>query len=376
MLQAMLYDSEFQRRGPLPLLGASAIIRNNAVSTFTLDTNAASPIFQGDQVKGWHVRCTDGDVSLDGMFTSKRRSQDVGVREVSLSAESHVGYVERMICLLDPSKAITAQPDDDTGTYKRTGKLEDVVAAMFSANVGQTALAENKTPLVVEASQGRGKSVTINSRLENLLEVAQTAMLKDTSIVFESYLPPAGDGPRLRFRASRDLTREVRLSEINGSLSSFELEESAPEATRAIVSGPGAGDLHEFLSVSGPATDWGLARTVYVSASNDDEDEMREAGEEELADKGESASITLELVDVPGCRFGTDFTVGDKVTVRLADGAVVTDIVQSAEIEWSETGREIKLHVGPTLEDPGETDKALVKKVKALSSKLGKVEKR
>ena len=375
MLTAMLYDAGFQRRGPLPLLGGTAIIRNNAVSTFALDVNATSPIFQGDQVKGWHVRCTDGDVSLGGMFTSKRRAQEVGVREVSLSGESHVGYVERMICLLDPSKAITAQPDDDTGTYKRTGKLEDVVSAMLSANVGQTALAENKTPLVVEASHGRGKSVTINSRLENLLEVAQTAMLKDTSIVFESYMPSQG-APRRRFRASRDLTREVRLSEINGALSSFELEESAPEATRAIVSGPGAGDLHEFLSVTGPETDWGLKRTVYVSASNDDEDEMREAGTEELADKGESGSITLELVDVPGCRFGTDFNVGDKVTVRLADGATITDIVQSAEIEWSETGREIKLHVGPTLEDPSETDAALVKKVKALSSKLGKVEKR
>ena len=374
-LQAVLYDSSFQRRGPLPLLGASVVIRNNAVSTFTLDVDATSPIFQGDQVKGWHVRCNDGDVSLDGMFTSKRRAQEVGVREVSLSGESHVGYIERMICLLDPTKAITAQPDDDTGTYKRTGPLEDVVAAMLSANVGQTALAENKTPLVVDASQGRGKQVTINSRLENLLEVAQTAMLKDTSLVFETYLPPQG-APHLRFRASQDLTREVRLSETNGSLSSFELEESAPEATRAIVSGPGAGDLHEFLPVTGPSTDWGLTRTVYISASNDDEDEMMEAGTEELADKGESASISLELVDVPGCRFGTDFNVGDKVTVRLADGAVVTDIVQSAEIEWSETGREVKLHVGPTLEDPSETDSKLVKKVKSLSRKLGKVEKR
>ena len=175
MVHADFYNRDLQRLGRVPILGGSAVIRNNAVSTGVLDVNGNSPLwkrFETDpryQLEGGHVAVYDGKTQvMAGKLKSYHETNSAGVKDIELHFECHLSYVHGMITIPSPDQELTNQ--SARAYYKESGPAETVIKDAVRLHVGQDARAENRAPIIVDLSEGRGETVTINSRFQNLLE--------------------------------------------------------------------------------------------------------------------------------------------------------------------------------------------------------------
>jgi hypothetical protein len=209
----------------------------------------------------------------------------------------------------------------------------------------------------------------LETRFKTPLEEAQT--LAKGKLGFRTRLDttvtPAQ--PRFEVFTGRDLSRAIRLSEINGALGDFTLEQEAPTVTGALVGGQGEGAARFIRYRTGNKNAWGAYGLAFIDGGQtSDPTELEKSGDDALTDGQEKAAITVDVNDTPVRRFGTHYGLGDTITVELADGIKITDVVQSAEISWDEHGRTVKLTVGPTgdeLDAPG-----WVKKARSLEKQL------
>lgn len=366
MLSCYVYRADLTRVGMIPLLSGSAVIRNNDTSTFALDVDGDNPLVNYEP--GWHVAVfEDGAQIIAGRILGDELNGTTDGTDLTLTGESHIGYLSQMITLPTPSSA--ADKQDQDAYYTAKGASETLIADLVRTHVGQDAQTAWQTPIVVDASQGRGSTASLNSRFKNLLEEVQaTATVGQTT--FRTWM----DGNTIRFSqgVGRDLSRAVRFSQTNGAVGEYTLTRAAPTVTSVLVAGQGEGTARTLQLVNGNANDWGVRALQFQDRRDtDDADELTTAGTETLADGQETASITLNVNETPGLIYGVDYTVGDTVTVQLKDGATITDTVQQAAIEWSENGRAVTLQVGTT---PDDTDQPkVVTEVRRLRKALAAI---
>lgn len=373
-MEAKIFDQNLTFRGTLPVLGGQAILRNTDVSTFSIDINANSAMWARFE-HGWHVLIEDdGRQMLTGIPDKITETAAKGIRDVTLSGLCHMRYLRDMVTIPDPARPVTSQ--SDSAYYKRSGLAETVVKDMVRSHVGQDARPENKRLLVVDPDKGLGKQVAINSRFQNLLEEVKSIAAAG-GIRVQARMIPAGAGHEIRLGVveGRDLQKAVRLSQINGALDGYTLEESAPTLTRVLVGGQGEGAARTLILREGNPNDWGVNVLQFQDRRDTDDDaDLRQAGDETLEEGQASASISIEVNEIPHLRFGERFDLGDTVKIELNTGVEINDVVQSADITWSETGRAVKLQVGPVAEDLDAP--AWVKRVHELRSQLRRIQAR
>lgn len=344
MIQVRMYDPSLRLRGILPTLSGSAVLRNSNVSTFSLKVDNYNPI-TGRFTTGWHIELEDDGVQLlTGQPDKITVETTNGVSDMTISGQSHMRWVQDMITIPTPSKPVDEQ--EESAYYTAKGNAGTLIYDLLRTHIGQDARTENQRPLTV-IMDAEGAVTSINSRFQNLLEDVR-ALVGDLRVrtwmednqIFIGALP------------TQDLTRSVRLSAASGGLTGYTYELSAPTVTRVLVAGQGQGTDRTLKLHTGNENQWGVDVLQFQDRRDtDDADELEKAGADTLEEGQEQASVTLETTDMIGKRFGVDFNLGDKVTVTLADGVTITDVVQTAEIDWSETGRTVKLQIGPTQEE-------------------------
>lgn len=373
-MEAKIFDQTLAFRGTLPVIGGQAVLRNTDVSTFSIDINANSAMWERFE-RGWHVLIEDeGQQILTGIPDKITETASTGIRDVTLSGQCHMRYLRDMITIPDPSTVVTSQKD--SAYYKRSGRAETVVKDMVRSHVGQDARPENKRLLVVDPDKGLGTQVAINSRFQNLMEEVKSLAVTG-GIRVEARMVQAGTGHEIRLGVveGRDLRKAVRLSQINGALDGYTLEESAPASTRVLVGGQGEGTARTLILREGNPNDWGVNALQFQDRRDtDDVADLRQAGDETLEEGQASASITIDVNEIPHLRFGERFDLGDTVKVELNTGVEINDVVQSADITWAETGRTVKLQVGPVADDLDAP--AWVKRVHKLRSQLRRIQAR
>jgi len=376
MVHADFYNKDLQRLGRIPILGGSAAIRNNAVSTGVLDVNGNSPLwrrYETDpryQLEGGHVAVYDGKTQLiAGKLKQYVENNSAGTKDIELHFECHLSYVHGMITVPSPDRALTSQTVRPY--YRETGPAETVIKDAVRRHVGQDARSENREPIVVDLSSGRGQNVTINSRFQNLLEELQD-VAKNSGVVFFSYLDSETSEIRFGVREPNDYTRSIRLREDNGSLGNISYSLEAPTASRVLVAGQGEGTDRMLRLVESDQTDWEVKTLLFQDRRDTEEaDELIEAGEDTLADHVEKQSITIDTETLAGLKYGHDFRVGDLITVQLnsADRNAKTNIMdtlQRVELNWNESGTTYKVSVGPVMEEPdGDKARELIKQLRA-----------
>lgn len=185
MVHADFYSRDLQRLGRVPILGGSAVIRNNAVSTGVLDVNGNSPLwrrFETDpryQLEGGHVAVYDGKTQvMAGKLKSYNETNSAGVKDVELHFECHLSYVHGMITVPSPERSLTSQTVRPY--YRESGPAETVIKDAVRSHVGQDARAENRsqqrirtkrhtTPPLQHRSQRRSTTSILMNLLGNLL---------------------------------------------------------------------------------------------------------------------------------------------------------------------------------------------------------------
>lgn len=345
-MDVRIYSPDFRPRGVLPVLGGTVVLRHNNVSTFSIDVNGNSPL--ADRMDtGWHIALyEDGVQHLTGTPDAITRRSQRGVTDITLSGRSHMRWLADMITIPTPAAGITAQ--GATSHYKASGPSETVIRNLVRTHVGQSARSEHRRPIIVDARGDRGKRVSITSRFQPLLDEVRTLAKLGGTRFFTRM-----EGTQVRFSqgVGMDLSRAVRLSEVNGAVESWEYAIKAPTVTDVLVAGQGEGTARTLRHATGNPNQWGVRALVFQDRRDTDEAaELDQAGRETLEDGQETASITLDLIDLPRLRFGKDFLLGDTITVQVGAGTI-TDVVQSAEITWGADGRSVKLQVGPTQDE-------------------------
>lgn len=349
-MRVFMYTGDYQKRGILPVLGGSVVLRKNDVSTFSLEVNGGD-LLSSRFEKGWRVVIEDeGRQLICGAPNNIQRSSASGAQTLTMSGSSDAAWLRDMITLPDPSKA--ADQQDQEAYYKRNGSAANLVHDLVSSHIGQNARSEFKRVLIVDSPDaGLGKTVSINSRFKTVLEEVQT-LANNANVVVSLFQDDIAKTTRMSIEQTRDLSRVIRMTEINGGLGDWDMSEQAPTVTDVLVAGQGEGENRTLKLVSGNANEWGFKALQFQDRRDTDAvDELIQAGEETLADGVAKATINVAIEETDTKRFARDFGLGDKITVQLMSGVTISDIVQSAEIDWGENGRTVDLKIGPVADE-------------------------
>lgn len=359
-------DPNGVRRGMLNPHSCTTVPRDADMGTWTVTVDARDEL-AARMGAGWRILIRDGATEMSGRVIEMQWATNGSALDLTLTGVDELHRLADRIVYPNPRRSITSQ---DVSHYKASGPSESLIREMAWRNAGSSALLPRRSPrLVTAASQGRGRTVKVSERFSNLLEtLRKIARAGGTTF---SAVDEKGT-VLLRQRVPRDLSRQVRFTDLNGGLVSGTLGLKAPTVTAAIVAGQGEGEERKITEVLAEVDEWGTRIEVLKDRRDtSDGGVVDEAGREAIAEGSATATATIEVVEVPGCVYGVDYELGDIVTAQLAPGITVSEPVRSAEISWDGHGRTVKLTLG---DEPDENEPAWVRRVRDLSARLSRQE--
>lgn len=260
----------------------------------------------------------------------------------------------------------------------RTGASETLMHAYVNANIGPGATAlRRKTGLVMGTNLGRGTSVTKAPRFQVLGELLAELSIEAT---YGLGFRVVQRGSNLAFETYQisDKSAEIRLDALNGTLSGQRVAMSPPGITAAIVAGQGEGinrQIAEYHTTEADAAgvEWGRRIERFIDQrQTSDWAELEAAALEPLLKEGLTAvNVQAVPADDTYMSFGTDWYLGDRVTV----------VVEGQELQTDVTGFVMKadkegFKVGAIIGDPTgfQTDAGLSGRVSNTESRISAIE--
>ncbi len=283
----------------------------------------------------------DGTTVLSGMVVSKDRARDGADDEVTLRGVDDLERIGWRIVYPDPAVAADgAQPAYDL----RTAVAEDVIRDYVRLNAGPDALSDGtedrRIPgLTVAASSSLGSTVDGRGRWQPLVEYCAKLAerggvgfravqdLGTSQITFSVYEPQ--DRPGVRFDVDR-----VRSS---GSLKGYSYRLTIPEVTHAIAGGRGELEARTIRQGADGVSTWGRIE-LFLDQNNagdpnvpgSEAGDLDDAIDDALRESAAAVDVDIEPVDIEPVRWGRDYTLGDRVKVRI-EGETVWRQVREVE---------------------------------------------
>jgi hypothetical protein len=273
---------------------------------------------------------------------------------LTVGGPSALSLLGRELAWPSPAAALTAQASPPPLT---SGDAETVVRSLVSDNW----VTRRGEALALGTNGNRGSTVRARPKFDNLLDLVTRKARTGGIGVDINLLNSSSTRASLRMTVwiPADLTTRVRLSEKVGNLLGWTQTNTAPTATRAIVTGAtgGTGDIYKLVTTAegdAAAADWGGHRVVLVQgpASYDNSD-LIQAGEEALDEGVVTTNVALEASDTSGLQAFRDYGVGDLVTGQLTTGLDVEDVISSIRVDVGDGYPEITPMFGkPNADDP------------------------
>lgn len=280
-----------------------------------------------------------GDVVWSGSVVEWRRADTPDDDVVELTVRGDMALLEGRLAYPDHE---TPADGDQPDRMDRSGPAGEVLAEMVRRHAGEDALPGRQIDaLTVDDADGVGDTVRARRRYPVVAEEVERLGRKGGVVCS---LQQCDDTLSLAFRVAqqRDRRRDVVFSRPRGTLVDVEAEFIAPQATVAIVAGPGEGSDRLIVEVADDdaVDEWGRIET-WVDARNaadpddpeDDQiDDLQERGEDELDDKAADDALSLTIVEAQSARWRHDWQIGDVVTVDI-DGEQITKVVEEVEVQ-------------------------------------------
>jgi microcystin-dependent protein len=263
------------------------------------------------------------------------------------------GITDEVILLDALSFPQPSNPDPTTQNEAhdiRTGNAESLLHAYVNANIGPGApAARRKANLIMGTNGNRGPTIKKSPRfpvLGNLLsDIALVGKLgfrvvqRDDKLVFETF-------------EIVDRTALIRLDALNGQLAAQTVSIQSPTATRVLVAGQNEGVDRQFIERTtteslAAEVAWGRRIERFLDQrQTSDVGELEGAGDEVLEEEG-FTSIAVKAVpaDDSTMTFGTDWNLGDKVTV-VVDGGEVAATVSGMVMKVNSDGFRLGVVIG------------------------------
>jgi energy-converting hydrogenase Eha subunit E len=215
----------------------------------------------------------------------------------------------------------------------RSGAAETVMKGYVDANLGPGAFdpLRRLANLTLEADSHRGASVAFSARFDNLLTLLQKLAVTG-GVGFK--VQQVGGGLVFSVYEPADRSASVRFSRTTGSLGSYQYQLTAPTGTTAIVGDGGSGVGRRFTSYTDTTaeSDWGLRVEVFVDmASTTDVTQVIQGGQQALDSGSPQAQVTFAPRDTPQASYGSDYALGDTVTVQTGSRQLV-DVVREVSL--------------------------------------------
>jgi hypothetical protein len=325
-----VYDRAFHRQGWVADYEQIAVTpRHNATGTASFSVKASHPRLPALMADGARVTIDyhGGQIMSGPLWASQGQLPSTPASTITFTVEDDLRLLGQVLGWPVPGAGIAAQ---SAAAYDvRSGPAETVLKAYVQAN----AVTRLGLPLTVAASAGRGPVVTAQARMDKLadllLPLADTAGLgvrvrqSGAGLVLDCYTPAV---------------RSRVLTEQSGVLGTGQWSRTGPSATDVVIGGQGEATARTFrLTRSVPlAAAWGTRVEVFrdandISAAAD----LDARAAQTLAEGAPGAGIALQLAETDTFRYGRSLVVGDVVTVQVAAGLTVTDVVRSATLTHS-----------------------------------------
>ncbi|MFB8772093.1 siphovirus ReqiPepy6 Gp37-like family protein [Streptomyces broussonetiae] len=273
-----------------------------------------------------------------------------------------------------PGSAWSAQPD--TAYQLTSTNAEVILRTLINVNCGPGALAARQIPnLALGAVAGVGTTVSVQTRLERLLDVCRRVAIDGGGLGFRAR--QVGEQILFEVYAPQDLTSTARFSEGLGNLRAVTYKATAPTVTHALVTASEEAFPRTYLEVADTAAAsawWRVEQLVDTSAADDLNGEMTQEGTATLAEGAAPVELATVTVDTDDLRAGVHYGLGDRVTVALPTGLEVTDVVRSIHLHAEpDTGERVTSLIGSP---DATTDPQMVRLVRELGRRLGRQEAR
>lgn len=355
----------------------TATVHHNDVGEWQLDVPAdsrpAGLLALAENVGGGIVVSVGGRTFLSGPVLSHSWQVTDGDRGpvLSVSGSDDMVVLTHRLVWPDPANDIAAQTTDYFTTG--TGDAESVLRALVDVSLGASALPERRLPgLTQTTATGAGRNLApVQLRFDVLLEALQTiAQLAATDADIGDGGVVSGGDPRqeLGFRVEQSgagpvftayalrVLPHAKFSFDLGNLVAAEHNTRTPTATYAIVGtgsvddGSGRQVAQRLYGWSQPDTSYPSRIETYVDAGSLDEGvdgaaPIEQVGLKALADGAGQVSAQVTPRDTPYLVYGSDYRVGDFVTVDLP-GLSFQAPIRSATLTVEGGDRKFALGIG------------------------------
>lgn len=347
--------------------------RFNDVGTWSAQLHRKVPAAAQLGTPGFGIEVVhDGVTVLSGPVVGRQHERSQSANILTLSGVDDAVWLRRRVAHMQPTS--TAPPYNVQPHDVRTGQASAVLRAYVDVNAGPAAIGPRRVPgLVLPGDPGVGSQVTGRARLQVLLEMLQELALSgggigfrivqvDTSIEFQVYAPA-------------DRSAAVKFSEDLQNLAGYKFESTAPEATYVYAGGAGEGTARTFVEGAAgvDVATWGRIETFRDRRDTTGAAELQQSIAEELAEKAEAVSLSIDPVDTVQQRFGVHYGLGDRVTV-MVEGVPVVEQIRQVRLSYDPDG---PVTVVPQIGTPGRQDVLrLFRTVRRLGSRMTNIERR
>jgi len=264
--------------------------------------------------------------------------------------------------LAHPSPTETFPPYTTTAYDVRTGVASTIMCQYVNANLGTTAIGARQMTSLASVDAAFGSSLTGRARWEVLLPFLQNLALQGGDVGFK--MVRVGTALQFVTYAPRDLTADVKFSVALGNLIGGAVKTTSPKATYVFAAGTGdltARVYHESSDGVALAA-WGR-REYFLDVNNLTADaELKQAGDKTIKEQGPQAEFAVQITDTANQEYGTDYSLGDKVTAIFVgsepvpnlgiEGGQVSEIIREVAINITDQEQRIT----PTIGTPNRND--------------------
>jgi len=238
-----------------------------------------------------------------------------------------------------PQPGTAAPPYSTTAYDVHTGQLSTVLGELVNVNAGPGATVARRVPgLLVPTPTPAGPVVTVSARWQNLLQLMQDTA-RPSGMLFEIV--------DLSFRARLPVDRGAVFSAGLETLAGWKMTADAAQANHVVVAGQGEGAarLIREATDSGSLSTWGRAESFLDRRDTASTAELDKSLAEALAAGVKPTTVVFAPLDTDGQSFGTDWSLGDIVTVK-AGGLTVVDQVREVHVTLDAVGATVVPSVG------------------------------
>jgi len=346
-------------------------LRFNDVGTFAFD----APISLVDsgllEFGGGIEVMRNGSFLFQGLFLGFDEDDGEKTQIVTCWGADKSFWLKARLAFCDP-----AGPPFTTQAYdSRTGYAGDLLIDYVDYNLGANAQATRRVSgLSVDTKLGIGSSFTQRARFEQMLELCQEIALKggdigfyfDQDFVFTPYLPS-------------DKTGSVKFSKELGNLTRYKRRVAFPDANYIVAGGSGELTSRAFVVVndSTSITNYGRLEYFYDYRNAGDTTQLTEAANAKLLTFSENVSVEIWPIELQSMAFGTDYELGDKVTVVIPS-QTIQDVVREISITITKGAQEQIVPVIGTAGSRGSNGQAanIYARTNALAKRLNLLERR